>query len=110
MNFVHPVYYEPFNRKWSKQAYTPLQRSSRPVSISLLLNLIFPLFIHTGLKSSAGRTKVQFTFIIGWCIKLPYKRLAVGERGDKMNKLVAILLTILFAISIIGYATTQERI
>jgi hypothetical protein len=36
-------------------------------------------------------------------------RYNVGEGGDKMNKIVAFLLVILFALSILGCATTQDR-
>jgi len=35
--------------------------------------------------------------------------LAVGEGGDKMNKIAALLLTILFALSVMGCATTQDK-
>jgi hypothetical protein len=35
--------------------------------------------------------------------------LAVGEGGDKMNKIAALLLTILFALSVMGCATTEDR-
>ena len=38
------------------------------------------------------------------------KRFDVGEGGDKMNKIVALLLIILFALSVLGCATTQDRI
>jgi hypothetical protein len=37
------------------------------------------------------------------------KKLAIGQRGDKMNKIVALLLTILFALSVMGCATTENK-
>ena len=36
--------------------------------------------------------------------------LAVGEGDNKMNKIVALLLTILFALSVMGCSTTQDRV
>jgi len=37
------------------------------------------------------------------------KRFDVEEGGDKMNKIVALLLIILFALSVLCCATTQDR-